>query len=122
MAWGWSTCVDCAGCDPEAINDQEVCRDFIEAMLLGLDMVPIGDPHIMWCETNDPMKAGISCFQLLQDSNITFHLCSATNEAYCDVFSCKPYEQSVVIELVKEYFRPKAVRAQFIDRTAPSLA
>jgi S-adenosylmethionine/arginine decarboxylase-like enzyme len=117
--WGWLTAVDTSGCDEDAINDERIFRAFIDEMLIRLDMVPIGDPIIVFCETHDPLKRGWTFYQILQDSNISVHLCSATRCGFFDIFSCKPYDQNVVVEVVRKFFRPTTIRTQFIDRFAP---
>lgn len=119
--WGWLTAIDAAGCDDELINDEQNFRNFIGAMLFNLDMVPIGDPIIVFCETHDPLKRGWTFYQILQDSNISVHLCSATQEGYFDIFSCKPYNPEVVTFLVDQFFMPKKTNTQVLERSAPSL-
>lgn len=117
--WGWLTAVDASGCDHEAIHSTDTFNAFIADMLKELDMVPIGSPQFVYCETNDPMKVGWTLYQILQDSNISVHLCSETREGYFDIFSCKPYDHSLVPALVQKHFNPTAFNWNVIERTAP---
>ncbi len=40
------------------------------------------------------------------------------NAMYLDVFSCKPYDNQIVIDLVKQYFKAKSIRPSFLTRQA----
>lgn len=117
--WGILTTVDISGASSEAINDTAVMNNFVKTMLERLDMVPIGDTQIVWCETNDPAKVGYTILQILQDSNITAHLCSATNCGFFDIFSCKPYEPSMVLETVLEFFPADRSNINVVERYIP---
>jgi S-adenosylmethionine/arginine decarboxylase-like enzyme len=118
--WGWLTAIDAADCDPAAINCKETFQNFIDELLERIQMVKIGDLHIFWCNTNDPNKIGYSIYQLLQDSNVSAHFCPADrNSAYMDVFSCKPYEPQIVVNIFSKYFRPEKLSFTVLDRFAP---
>lgn len=117
--WGWITIIDAGGCDGEAINDPKVFREFVDEVLDKIEMIPIGDLHIMWCVTNDPKKVGYSIYQLLQDSNISAHFCSAdNNSAYVDIFSCKEYDPQVVLDIFFKYFKPLHYTARTLTRSS----
>lgn len=83
-------------------------------------MIKIGDLHVIWCTTNDPKKIGWSGFQLLQDSNVTFHFCPKDqNAAFVDIFSCKPYDPQVVLDIFCKYFNPEKSNIQVLERYIP---
>lgn len=118
-AWGWLTTIDARYCN-ENINSPEVIQAFIDETLDKIEMIPIGGTHILWCDTNDPEKVGYSVYQLLQDSNISIHFCpSNDNQAYLDLFSCKPYEAQTVVDLFNKYFAPEKAAVGFHERVAP---
>lgn len=117
--WGWLTTLDARYCN-EAINDPVIIQEFINEALEKIEMVPIGPTHILWCDTHDPEKVGLSVYQLLQDSNISIHFCPANeNQAYLDLFSCKEYEAQTVVDLFKKYFAPGKLAVAFHERLAP---
>lgn len=118
-AWGWLTTIDARYCN-DNINKPEVIQEFVTDILHKIDMVPIGDTHILWCDTHDPQKIGYSVYQLLQDSNISIHFCPANeNQAYLDLFSCRPYEAQTVIDVFANYFSPEKYKVEFHERVAP---
>ena len=118
-AWGWLTTIDARYCN-ESINSPEIIQEFVDEILEKIEMVPIGGTHILWCDTHDPAKIGYSVYQLLQDSNISIHFCPANqNQAYFDLFSCRPYKQEIIEALFRKYFDPKTLALGFHERLAP---
>ncbi len=118
-AWGWLTTIDARFCN-EKINSPQDIQHFIDEVLEKIEMIPIGGTHILWCETNDPQKIGYSVYQLLQDSNISIHFCPANdNQAYLDIFSCKPYDPQTLVDIFDKYFSPEKKAVAFHERLAP---
>jgi S-adenosylmethionine/arginine decarboxylase-like enzyme len=56
--------------------------------------------------------------QMIETSNITGHFCDTDGNFYIDVFSCKPFENDVVLNVIQEYFHPEKIRFHFISRDA----
>jgi S-adenosylmethionine/arginine decarboxylase-like enzyme len=79
-------------------------------------MVPYGEPIIAKFGSGD--KTGYTLVQLIETSNISAHFADETQEIYLDVFSCKPYEASVVENLLVKYFNVRTVRIGTIERKA----
>ena len=52
----------------------------------------------------DERVAGFSMVQLIETSLISAHFANKTNTAYLDVFSCKPYDPSVVKKFALKFF------------------
>jgi hypothetical protein len=55
---------------------------------------------------------------LIETSNICAHFANKNQEIYLDVFSCKPYDERIVEDLVVQYFGAKSLRRAFIKRQA----
>lgn len=66
-------------------------------------------------------KSGYTGIQLIETSCISFHLCEETNDAYIDIFSCKPYKIEDAVSVVKEYFKPQDIRISYLERQAPQM-
>lgn len=115
--WGYITCIDASGCHPERITDVNLFQSFVDDLLEKIEMVPIGPLNINWCDTHDPKKRGHSIYQILQDSNISIHFCPEDNcMAFCDIFSCKPYSDELVVELFSKAFLPTNLEFKTIAR------
>jgi hypothetical protein len=59
---------------------------------------------------------------MIETSAIVIHFVPKTWTLHCDVFSCKDFEESVVIDLLKEYFGVKAWNTKVFEREAPDLS
>lgn len=118
--WGILCIIDAAECDSESINSHATMQSFVDELLTAIKMVKIGGLHLNWCDTNDPLKAGVSLYNLLQDSNISAHFCpNDRNSAYLDLFSCKEFDPNEVKAIFKKYFNPKKIHMTTIARQAP---
>jgi len=51
--------------------------------------------------------AGFSMVQLIETSLISAHFANLTNTVYLDVFSCKPYDLSVIEKFAQDFFAGK---------------
>ena len=114
--WGNHLILDCAGCDPNAIQDYDTIYRFTKQLVKDIDMVAYGEPQIVNFGSGN--KAGYTLVQLIETSNICAHFVNEDNTMYLDVFSCKEYDNDVVIRLVQEYFGAIYVRPSFITRQA----
>lgn len=115
--WGHHLVINAGGCDPKAISSYDVIHDFTKRLVKDIDMVAYGEPQIVMFGSGD--KAGYTLVQLIETSNICAHFVEQYNEVYLDVFSCKPFDSQVVVDLVTEYFGSDKVETFYMDRKAP---
>jgi len=92
--------------------------NFVKELVVAIDMVAFGEPWIERFATHDLSKSGISFCQMIETSNITGHFVDADGNFYVDVFSCKPFNNDTVVEVVDKYFKPQKVRMHYISRDA----
>jgi S-adenosylmethionine/arginine decarboxylase-like enzyme len=105
--WGKHIVIDArAGAIP-AITSKDHIAKFVDELVVKIDMIKYGPLWIERFATHDPVKAGISFIQMIETSNITGHFCETDGDFYLDIFSCKDYDEDVVIDLVYEYFLPE---------------
>jgi S-adenosylmethionine/arginine decarboxylase-like enzyme len=116
--WGYHLMLDCAGCDHDKITDGENITAFTKELVRRIDMVAFGEPIVAHFATHDPQKAGYSMMQLIETSNLAAHFVDRDCTMYLDVFSCKPYNNQDVIDVVKEYFGADHIRVNYITRNA----
>lgn len=114
--WGYHLIIDASDCNPDAIRSYKTIYDFTKRLVKDIDMVAFGEPHIVDFGHGD--KSGYSLVQLIETSNICGHFVNEYNDIYLDVFSCKPYDKEVVINLVKEVFEPNNVKTVMVNRQA----
>jgi S-adenosylmethionine decarboxylase len=116
--WGYHLMLDCSGCSHDKITNRENIVEFTRKLVERIDMVAFGEPVVERFATHDPNKAGYSMMQLIETSNIAAHFVESDNTMYLDVFSCKPYDNDIVIASVEQYFDAQKVKQHFITRNA----
>lgn len=116
--WGFHLLLDCAGGNIDSITSKETICDFVDELVVAIDMVPYGDTWIEHFATHDPDKAGFSMFQMIETSNISGHFVDKNGDFYIDVFSCKEFRTEIVTQLVQKYFSPNNINQQLVNRTA----
>lgn len=102
-AWGKEFLVDAFGCN-NAIADRETIYDFVKELVKAIDMVAYGEPQIVHFGTGD--KAGYTLLQLIETSNISAHFIEYNNSMCLNVFSCKDFDELIVLKLIEKYFEP----------------
>lgn len=115
--WGYHLMLDCADCDLDKVTSREQIYKFVKDLVPRIDMTAHGEPIIEHLLPEDP-KQGYSLMQLITTSNICAHFMDLDGTAYIDIFSCKEFDIKLAEEIVKEYFNPKKIRANFITRDA----
>jgi S-adenosylmethionine/arginine decarboxylase-like enzyme len=115
--WGYHLVLDASGCDAASIASAENITAFAKQLVVDIDMVPYGEPQVVNFGSGN--KQGYTLVQLIETSNICAHFVEENNTFYLDVFSCKPYDPTIVIELTKQYFKHTNYRTAFLERQAP---
>jgi S-adenosylmethionine decarboxylase len=118
--WGFHLVLDCKGCDVESINSYDNIYNFTKQLVNDIDMVAYGEPQIVNFGSGN--KAGYTLVQLIETSNICAHFVpddgAGDSAMYLDVFSCKPYDNDIVMGLVDKYFKPETIRPSYLTRQA----
>jgi S-adenosylmethionine/arginine decarboxylase-like enzyme len=114
--WGYHLILDCSGCN-NSTKDKETIYQFVKQLINDIEMIAVGEPVIEYLSPTEE-NSGYSLMQMIMTSNITAHFVDSTQSAYIDVFSCKEFDNSVVIDLVKKYFSPKKIKTTFLTRHA----
>ena len=114
MAWGYHLVLDCYAGKKELITSGENITAFAKELVKRIQMKAFGEPQVIHFGEDD--KLGYTLVQLIETSNICGHFCDDTGNFYIDVFSCKPYENAVVIETVKQFFQPEKIIDRYLER------
>ena len=116
--WGHHLTIDAADCSRTAITDPVILKEWVEALVEAIQMVPYGEPQIVHFGHNEEHLKGWTVIQLIETSNIIAHFCDETGEGYIDIFSCKEYDIEVAKQSVQQFFNPSRMRCNFITRQA----
>ena len=114
--WGYHLIVDASGCDHEAITDAENVSNFAKALVTAIDMVAYGEPQVVNFGAGN--KAGFTLVQLIETSNICAHFVNELDHMYLDVFSCKPFDQQLAIQVAQNFFKFTNLKVGYLERQA----
>jgi S-adenosylmethionine/arginine decarboxylase-like enzyme len=115
-AWGYHLIVNAGNCEPKALRSKAIITAFAKQLVKDIDMVAYGPPRVvMFGEGN---TKGYTLVQLISTSNITAHFVEETNDIYLDIFSCKPFDKFVALDLFHKTFHPKILDYSLITRQA----
>jgi S-adenosylmethionine decarboxylase len=120
MSWGYHLMLDCGGCN-DNIASKDKITDFVNELVNKIDMISHGAPVIEYLLEGEPNQ-GYSLLQLITTSNISAHFMEIDHTAYFDIFSCKEFEISTAIKVVKQYFDPLDIKMNFITREATRIS
>ena len=106
--------LDCYNADRELITSSTNIAAFAKALVKKINMKAYGEPQVIHFGEGD--KQGYTLVQLIETSNIVAHFCDDSGNFYLDVFSCKPYENALVVETVKQFFAPERMVERYLER------
>ena len=115
--WGQHLILDMGGCN-EHISRKESIRAFVAELVEAIDMVAYGEPVIEHFATHSEAAAGYTLVQLIETSAITAHFSDHNRDAYLDVFSCKSFDENMVVQTVEKHFAPESVYTLSLEREA----
>lgn len=115
-SWGTEIVVDCGSCDFLSITNADNIRAFATTLVKAIKMKAYGEPMVVHFGSED--KEGYTLVQLIETSNITAHFSNDSSSAFINIFSCKPFEKQVVIDVIKQYFNPRMINTTLLDRIA----
>jgi S-adenosylmethionine/arginine decarboxylase-like enzyme len=103
-AWGLMVSIDARECHPDKIRSKIEIQKYIDELCALIDMKKFGLSQIVHFGA-DSKVAGYSMTQLIETSLISGHFANATNTAYIDIFSCKPYSPEVAAKFTADFFK-----------------
>ena len=116
--WGYHLILDCSACHVPSIQSRENVYNWITGLVRAIDMEPIGEPRIEYTAADFSDKAGFTAIQVIVTSSIVAHFIDSTGDIYIDVFSCKEFDNSIVIATIQNAFLPKRIRTNYLTRQA----
>lgn len=100
-------------CNDNLLEISEIDH-FLKELVPAIDMVAYGEPVV--ARFGEGEEVGISAVQLIITSAIMIHTNDQARDMYLDVFSCKWFDENMVISMVAEYFAPEDIKDNVILR------
>lgn len=114
MKLGKHLTLDCFGCG--VLDNEEIIKEFLNDLPSKINMTKISELKIVNYEHQDKEKSGITGFILIAESHISIHTYPKKDYMAIDIFSCKDFDESKVIDFIKEKFKVKNVIKNVISR------
>jgi S-adenosylmethionine/arginine decarboxylase-like enzyme len=111
--WGQHLILNCKKGN-EAVRDIEKVKEFVDDLIVVINMEKHGDLKIERFGEGD--LQGISFCQFIKTSSIVGHLCDISGNFYLDIFSCKRFHSTDVLNCVRKHFNPEMAEQINIDR------
>jgi S-adenosylmethionine decarboxylase len=117
--WGFHAILDCSNVELVKIQSADNIRAWIADLLDKIEMTPIGSPIIEKTGVGMPDKEGYTAIQIIVTSSIVAHFIDRDRHIYIDVFSCKEFDASKVMDSIKTFFGADVkVNPIFLPRNA----
>ena len=112
---------DCQG----NITSKEIIQEFIDILVKELDMKKKGETIFEYFENNPYNQerdiVGYSVVQIISLSNITLHINEISKTVYLNLFTCGKLDDTEVIFLFNNYFKPMQIKQILYTRDAKSI-
>ena len=115
IPWGLLSSLDVYGCNPEIIRDAEKIKQYVTELCDLIGMERFGECQVVHFGKDERVE-GHSMIQFIETSLISGHFANATNAAYIDIFSCKPYEPDQVARFSKQFFQAESIEIHLTKR------
>ena len=113
--------VDILAADREALGDLAKVSRFLDELpdKIGMKKLtpPIAFPYHPGGNPDDP-EAGITGFLVIAESHISLHTYPHQGRAYFDAFSCRPFQPSLVLDLLLKEFKVTRYDSNLVKRGA----
>src|SRR5574341_1333115 len=97
--------IDGFGGDPEQLSDANVVRVILDQYPEMTGMTKITQPTVLPYNGTKPEDWGVSGFVMIAESHISVHTFPERRLVWADIFSCKDFDASAVLEDFKQRFR-----------------
>ncbi len=94
--------------------DEEVGRRILSELPALIGMKVLAGPYVV---EGVPENPGWTGFVIIDKSHISIHTFYEGNKVSIDVFSCKTFDEGVVIRYLEEHLPLKKVKTRMLERT-----
>jgi len=108
--------IDGFGGDPEQLSDANVVRVILDQYPEMMSMTKITQPTVLPYKGTKPEDWGVSGFVMIAESHISIHTFPERGLVWADIFSCKDFDASAVLEDFKKRFRLREMDVKMLER------
>ena len=102
--------------DPAQLADENVVRVILDRYPEMMGMTKITQPMVLPYKGTKPEDWGVSGFVMIAESHISIHTFPERRLVWADIFSCKDFDSSAVLEDLKQRFRLREMDVKMLER------
>ncbi len=119
--YGKELILDLHDCNSNLFNRNDIRKYFNKVC----DLIQMEKCKLCWWDDlytpeeekeTDIHLVGTSAIQFIKTSNITIHALDILKRLYLNLFSCKNYDENIVMKYTEEWFEGKIVNKKVIQR------
>ena len=114
--------IDGHGGDPDQLSDENVVRVILDEVPGIMGMSKITQPMVLRYTGSKSEDWGVSGFVMIAESHISMHTFPERGLIWADVFSCKDFEATPILEEIKKRFSLREMDVQSIPRNLEPLS
>ncbi|HEV8575223.1 MAG TPA: S-adenosylmethionine decarboxylase [Dehalococcoidia bacterium] len=96
--------IDGYGGDPKQLSDENEVRVILDQYPEMMGMTKIMQPTVLQYRGTRPEDWGVSGYVMIAESHIAVHTFPERRLVWADIFSCKDFDSTAVLEDLKERF------------------
>lgn len=108
--------IDGHGGDPDQLSDENVVRVILDEVPGLMGMSKITQPKVLRYVGSKPEDWGVSGFVMIAESHISMHTFPERRLIWADVFSCKDFDPTPVLDAIKKQFSLRQMDVQSLPR------
>lgn len=114
--------IDGYGGDPDQLADENVVRVILDRVPGLMDMTKITQPYVLRYTGSKPEDWGVSGFVMIAESHIAIHTFPERRLIWADVFSCKDFDPTPVLDAIKTSFSLRQMDTSSLPRNLEPFA
>jgi S-adenosylmethionine decarboxylase len=96
--------IDGYGGDPDQLSDENEVRVILDHYPEMMGMTKITQPKVIRYQGTKPEDWGVSGYVMIAESHISLHTFPERRLVWADIFSCKDFDATAVLEDLKQRF------------------
>ena len=120
MLYGKHLLVEVITTNPKELPDKILIKKVFEEIVRAVNITPVLPPTIYQFPTKPEspkhILGGLTAFYIIAESHLAIHTWPENNYLAFDLFSCKDFDEKIVVTIIKNNFSVKKLFQQTINR------
>ena len=108
--------IDGFGGDPDNLADENAIRVILDQYPEMMGMTKITQPNVLRYTGSKPEDWGVSGIVMIAESHLAVHTFPARGLIWADIFSCKDFDATAILEDLRTRFHLRTMEVQTLKR------